>query len=155
MNDVTKLSRELTYEIADGLAQVSSLLLERRIALRLARKSDDKKSGAQRKETDEEKQLEQFENHLDQLVALFRAYGISLLAKAAQDPIADITAAIDRAKENLKTVSEIKENIMTAAKLVDLGAAILSRDPLAMIDAAKSLRVKAPVADVPSHARPS
>lgn len=131
MSDVSKLNRELTYQIADGLAQASSLVLELRIALRLATSSGDKHP--------DEDELEQLENQLDQMVALFRAYGIYLLGQAAQAPIAEINAAIVVAKEKLKTVDNIKRNIATATKLVDLGAAILSRDPIAMVKAAKSL----------------
>lgn len=131
MSDVSKLNRELTYQIADGLAQASSLVLELRIALRLATSSGDKHP--------DEDELEQLENQLDQMVALFRAYGIYLLGQAAQAPIAEINAAIVEAKEKLKTVDNIKRNIATATKLVDLGAAILSRDPIAMVKAAKSL----------------
>lgn len=132
MSDVSKLNRELTYQIADGLAQASSLVLELRIALRLATPPGDKHP--------DEDELEQLENQLDQMVALFRAYGIYLLGQAAQAPIAEINAAIVEAKEKLKTVDNIKRNIATATKLVDLGAAILSRDPIAMVKAAKSLK---------------
>ena len=132
MSDVSKLSRELTYEIADGLAQASSLVLELRIALRLA----EHRGG---KHPDEE-ELEQLENQLDQMVALFRAYGIYLLGQAALDPIAEINEAIIDAKKKLKRIDDIKHSIATATKLVELGAAILSRDPLAMVKAARSLK---------------
>lgn len=130
MTDISKLDRELTYQIADSLAQASSLILERRIALKLAAQRDE----------DELEQLEQLENQLDQMVALFRAYGIYLLGQAAQDPIAKIQEAIDHAKQNLKKVEDIKHSIGTATRLVELGAAILSRDPLAMFKAAKALK---------------
>lgn len=132
MSDVSKLSRELTYQIADGLAQASSMVLELRIALRLAAQPGGKHP--------DEDELEQLENQLDQMVALFRAYGIYLLGQAAQAPIVEINAAIEDAKEKLETVDDIKRNIVTATRLVELGAAILSRDPLAMFKAAKSLK---------------
>lgn len=141
MNDANKLSRELIYEIADGLAQASSLILAKRIDLRLEPKPTDQAKLKQREK--DEDQLEQFENHLDQMVALFRAYGIYLLGQAAQDPIASITAAVAHAQENLKTVRDIKLDIMTASRLIDLGAAILSRNPVAMIEAAESLKNEA------------
>lgn len=132
MSDVSKLSRELTYQIADGLAQASSLVLELRIALRLKTRPGDKHP--------DEDELEQLENQLDQMVALFRAYGIYLLGQAAQDPIAEINKAIIDAKEKLKPVDDIRRSIATATRLVELGAAILSRDPVAMVKAARSLK---------------
>ena len=64
----------------------------------------------------------------------------SPLAEAAQDPIASIKDAIADATQNLKTIKNIKHNVMTAARLVDLAATILSRDPIAMFEAAKSLQ---------------
>ncbi|WP_312436096.1 hypothetical protein [Janthinobacterium sp.] len=131
MNDASKLGRELTYEIADGLAQASSLILELRIALRLAAKPGDEHA--------DEDRLEQLENQLDQMVILFRAYGIYLLGQAAQAPIAEINDAIAHARQNLKKVTDLKHHITTATRLVELGAAILSRDPLAMVKAARSL----------------
>ncbi|WP_426057248.1 hypothetical protein [Janthinobacterium sp. PSPC2-1] len=141
MSDVNKLNRERTYEIADALAQASSQILERRIELRLTQVQGNEKTQEQR-EMDEkdQRELEQCENHLDQMVAMFRAYGIHLLAEAAQDPIASIKDAIADATQNLKTIKNIKHNVMTAARLVDLAATILSRDPIAMFEAAKSLQ---------------
>jgi hypothetical protein len=139
MSEVSKLSRELTYQIADGLAQASSLILELRIALRLAAKPDSKHQVEEDDDEDED-ELEQVENQLDQMVALFRAYGIYLLGQAAQAPIAAINEAIDDAKKRLKKVDDIKRHIATATRLVELGAAILSRDPIAMFNAAKSLK---------------
>ncbi|MCX7291319.1 hypothetical protein [Janthinobacterium sp.] len=106
MARLTELTKDQSYAIADSLAQASSLVLELRIREREALTPDERTL------------LEQYENHLDQMVALFRAYGIYLAAEGAQQARG------------------------AAARLVDLGAAILSRDPLAIGEAAASLRAR-------------
>jgi len=124
------LTKEETYLIADSLAQASSLVLDLRIR--------------QRASLSEEEQalLEKHEDHLDMLVSLFRAYGIYLITEDAQQASGELVQAISKGKARLKRVSDIKAGIETAARLVDLGAAILSRDPVALVEAAASLRGK-------------
>ena len=130
MAQLTELTKDQAYAIADGLAQASSLVLELRIRAR------DTLAPAERA------LLEQYENHLDQMVALFRAYGIYLIAEGAEQARGEIEGAIAKGKLQLKRIADVKAAIGTAARLVDLGAAILSRDPFAIGEAAASLRAR-------------
>ena len=130
MAPLTELTKDQSYAIADSLAQASSLVLELRIREREALAPDERAL------------LEQYENHLDQMVALFRAYGIYLTAEGAEQARGDIERAIAKGKLQLKRIADVKAAIAAAARLVDLGAAILSRDPFAIGEAAASLRTK-------------
>ena len=130
MAQLTELTRDQSYAIADSLAQASSLVLELRIREREALAPDERAL------------LEQYENHLDQMVALFRAYGIHLIAEGAEQARGEIEGAIAKGKLQLKRIADVKAAIGTAARLVDLGAAILSRDPFAIGEAAASLRAR-------------
>ena len=130
LNQLSELTKEQAYAIADSLAQASSLVLELRIRARDTLTPQERAL------------LEQYENHLDQMVALFRAYGISLIAAGAQQARSDIEGAIAKGKAQLKRIADIKAAIGAAARLVDLGAAILSRDPFAIGEAAASLRAR-------------
>jgi len=130
MAQLTALTKDQAYAIADSLAQASSLVLELRIRERPSLAPADQDL------------LEQYENHLDQMVALFRAYGISLIAEGAEQARSDIEGAIAKGKAQLKRIADVKAAISASAKLVDLGAAILSRDPFAIGEAAASLRAK-------------
>ncbi|PLY40610.1 hypothetical protein CSZ94_20005 [Janthinobacterium sp. ROICE36] len=131
MAPLTELTKDQSYAIADSLAQASSLVLELRIREREALAPDERAL------------LEQYENHLDQMVALFRAYGIYLTVDGAEQARGDIEGAIAKGKLQLKRIADVKAAIAAAARLVDLGAAILSRDPLAIGEAAASLRARA------------
>ena len=130
MPQLTELTKEQYFAIADSLAQASSLVLELRIRARetLAPAERDL--------------LESYEQHLDQMVSLFRAFGISLIAEGAEQARADIDSAIARGKQQLKRIADVKTAISAAARLVDLGAAILSRDPFAIGEAAAALRAR-------------
>ncbi len=130
MPTLTELTKEQYFAIADSLAQASSLVLELRIRARetLAPAERDL--------------LESYEQHLDQMVSLFRAFGISLIAEGAEQARADIDTAIARGKQQLKRIADVKTAISAAARLVDLGAAILSRDPFAIGEAAAALRAR-------------
>ncbi len=130
MAPLTELTKDQSYAIADSLAQASSLVLELRIREREALTPDERAL------------LEQYENHLDQMVALFRAYGIYLTAEGAEQARGDIEGAIAKGKLRLKRIADVKAAIAAAARLVDLGAAILSRDPFAIGEAAASLRTR-------------
>lgn len=130
MTPLTELTKEQSYAIADSLAQASSLVLELRIREREALAPDERAL------------LEQYENHLDQMVALFRAYGIYLTSEGAEQARGDIEGAIAKGKAQLKRIADVKAAIAAAARLVDLGAAILSRDPFAIGEAAASLRAR-------------
>lgn len=130
MAQLTELTKDQAYAIADSLAQASSLVLELRIRQRTSLAPT------------EQDLLEQYENHLDQMVALFRAYGITLTAEGAEQARSDIEGAIAKGKAQLKRIADVKAAIGAAAKLVDLGAAILSRDPFAIGEATASLRAK-------------
>ncbi|MED5595985.1 hypothetical protein [Janthinobacterium sp. P210006] len=130
MARLTELTKDQSYAIADSLAQASSLVLELRIRERESLTPDERTL------------LEQYENHLDQMVALFRAYGIYLAAEGAQQARGEIEGAIAKGKAQLKRIADVKAAIGAAARLVDLGAAILSRDPLAIGEAAASLRTR-------------
>lgn len=126
----SELTKDQAYAIADSLAQASSLVLELRVRARDALTPDERAL------------LEQYENHLDQMVALFRAYGITLIAEGAEQARGEIEDAIAKGKLQLKRIADVKAAITAAARLVDLGAAILSRDPFAIGEAAASLRAK-------------
>lgn len=132
------LTKEETYAIADSLAQASSLLLDLRIRQRATLSQE------------EQVLLEKHEDHLDMLVSLFRAYGIYLITEDAQQASGEVLQAIDKGKARLKRITDIKAGIDTAAKLVNLGAAILSRDPGALLEAAASLHRKPKKDDAPS-----
>ena len=130
MPTLTELTKEQYFAIADSLAQASSLVLELRIRTRGTLSPD------------EQARLESYEQHLDQMVALFRAFGITLIAEGAEQARGDIEGAIAKGKSQLKRIADVKAAISAAARLVDLGAAILSRDPFAIGEAAASLRAK-------------
>lgn len=130
MPTLTELTKDQYFAIADSLAQASSLVLELRIRARATLTPD------------EVARLESYEQHLDQMVALFRAFGITLIAEGAEQARGDIETAIAKGKLRLKRIADVKAAISAAARLVDLGAAILSRDPFAIGEAAASLRAK-------------
>lgn len=132
------LTKEETYMIADSLAQASSQVLDLRIGQRATLSQE------------EQQLLEKHENHLDMLVSLFRAYGIYLITEDARQASGELMQAIDKGKARLKRISDIKAGIETAARLVDLGAAILSRDPVALVEAAAKLRSKPKKDDAPA-----
>ena len=84
--------------------------------------------------------LKQCESQLDQMVSFFRAHGIYLINQGAQQALANVNAAIEQGR---KTVADIKHThaaIKAAAGLLDLAAALLSRNPLTIAEAANSLR---------------
>ncbi|MDN2709717.1 hypothetical protein O0880_09820 [Janthinobacterium sp. SUN118] len=130
MAQLTELTKDESFAIADSLAQASSLVLELRIRARPALSAEERAL------------LEQYEHHLDQMVSLFRAFGIVLIAEGAEQARGDIDAAIAKGKAQLKRIADVKAAINAAARLVDLGAAILSRDPFAIGEAAAALRAK-------------
>ena len=107
------LTKEETYVIADSLAQASSLVLDLRIRQRATLSQE------------EQQLLEKHENHLDMLVSLFRAYGIYLITEDAQQASSELLQAIDKGKARLKRINDIKAGIETAARLVDLGHAVV------------------------------
>lgn len=130
MADLIELSKDQAYAIADSLAQASSAVLELRIRSNNTLQPEERAL------------LEQYEHHLDQMVALFRAYGIRLIAAGAEQARKDIDTAIANGKAQLQHITHIKASIAAAARLVNLGAAILSRDPFAIAEAAADLRQK-------------
>src|SRR5471032_2282433 len=104
MAQLTVLTKEQAYAIADSLAQASSLVLELRIRQRTSLAPADQAL------------LEQYENHLDQMVALFRSYGITLIAEGAEQARSDIEGAIAKGKAQLKRIADVKAAISAAAK---------------------------------------
>lgn len=116
------------YEIADSFAQASSRVLDYRVSHR----AELTPSEAQ--------ELEQCEDRLDHMVVMFRGYGIRLIGAGAADAVAELKLAVAGARETLEQVARTKKAIKVAASLVDLAAALLSRDPKAVLAAAKGLR---------------
>ena len=121
------LTIDEAYEIADSFAQASAKLLEFRIA-------NNKELSD--KDFDE---LERCEDELDRMVVVFRGYGIELIGAKAEVAVQKLTSAIASAKKTLGTISKIKKAITVAGALVDLAAAVYSKDPKNIIDASKVL----------------
>lgn len=138
MNKPERLEDIDSNSIADRLARASAGILELRIALAA---QTPPISAA------EQQQLKQHESHLDQMVAFFRANGIYLLAKHAQDAVRNVNAAIDHGTQVVADINQTKAAIKAAVGLLDLAGALLSRSPLAVADAIKSLRAKPATAE--------
>ncbi|KAB8044950.1 hypothetical protein [Janthinobacterium aquaticum] len=133
MNKPERLEESDSTNIADRLARASAGILELRIALT---------AQAPPISAVELQELQQYESHLDHMVAFFRANGIYLLAEHAQDAVRNVNEAIDRGTQVVADIKQTKAAIKAAAGLLDLAGALLSRNPLAVSDAIKSLRAK-------------
>ncbi|HET7831384.1 MAG TPA: hypothetical protein VFK88_00315 [Gallionella sp.] len=125
------LTAEEAYEIADSFAQASARVLDYRIAHR------DHLAPA---ESDE---LEKCEDRLDHMVVMFRGYGIQLIGAKASDAVLELKAAIEIAKAAMEQVEKIKDAIKLASALVELAVALTSKDPKAILAAAKALKTSA------------
>lgn len=119
--------------IADRLARASAGILELRIALTERTPPPS---------PEEIKQLKQYETHLDQMVAFFRANSIHMLVQGAQEAVRNVNTAIDHGMQVVADINQRKAAIKAAAGLLDLAGALLSRNPLAVVDAIKALRSK-------------
>lgn len=139
MNTPERLEDADSSNIADRLARASAGILELRIALTAQAPPTSPNSSVSAAELQE---LKHYESHLDQMVAFFRANGIYLLAKQAQDAVRNVNDAIDHGTQVVADIRQTKAAIKAAAGLLDLAGALLSRNPLAVADAIKSLRAK-------------
>lgn len=148
MENTERLAESDSNDIADRLARASAAILELRIALTAPTPPGLPISPGSATELQE---LKHYESYLDQMVAFFRANGIYLLAEHAQDAVRRVNAAIDHGTQVVADIRQTKAAIKAAAGLLDLAGALLSRNPLAVADAIKSLRAK-PAGAVASHA---
>lgn len=131
MGSAIALDEKQTTEIADKLAQASNQVLELRIAL------TDRRPPTPSAVLHD---LKQYESHLDQMVSFFRAHGIYLINQGAQQALANVNTAIDQGRKTVADIEHAHAAIKAAAGLQDLAAALLSRNPLAIAEAADSLR---------------
>lgn len=128
MTSQLDLTTEQAYEIADSFAQASARVLDYRIAHR---------GSLTPEESDE---LERCEDRLDQMVVMFRGYGIQLIGAKAAEAVVELKAAIDIAKTTLEQIEKIKDAINLAGALVELAAALTSKNAKAIMAAAKALK---------------
>lgn len=137
MANVTELTPEDAARIADSFAQASARVLDFRVAHR-DQLSDD--------ELDE---LEKREDLLDHMVVLFRNFTIQLIGEKAGEALAELKAAVDLARATIEKTRQVKNAIKLAGQLVDLAVALTSKNPKAILGAAKSLRDGAQAGDAP------
>lgn len=127
-----ELTVDEAYKIADNFKQASGRILDFRIANRSALSSD------------ESDKLEMSEDRLDQMVVLFRGYGIKLIAENAQEAVNELKTAIDLGKNTLAKIKKIKKAIEIASALADLAAAVLAApltmNPKAVLTAVENVR---------------
>ncbi|CDG82804.1 hypothetical protein [Janthinobacterium agaricidamnosum] len=123
----TVLDKEESYALANLLAQASSQILELRI------RQHDKLTLQQRID------LEGYEDQLDHVASLLRAYGIVLIAEGAEAAMQGVSGAIEHARQTIMRIDHIKQAISAAAALVGLGTALLARDPQGILDAVQGL----------------
>nr|VFK33798.1 MAG: hypothetical protein BECKLPF1236C_GA0070990_102245 [Candidatus Kentron sp. LPFa] len=116
-----------SFDVADALAQASAIILDYRVA--------SKGKLSEKQATD----LESCEDHLDAMVALFRARGIRIIGKKADKAAKKLETAIKQGQKALKGVQEIKDAIKAATAVVDLAVAVLARDAKGIITAIKNL----------------
>lgn len=133
MNTLIALDEKQVDDIADRLAQASNQVLELRVRLNNALRSVPRQVL---------QDLRQIEIHLDQMVAFFRAQGIYMINQGAQQAVANVNAAIEHGKQTVANIHDTKAAIKAAAGLLDLAGALLSRNPLAVVEAANHLRAK-------------
>lgn len=133
MNTLIALDEKQVDYIADRLAQASNQVLELRVRLNNALTSVPRQVL---------QDLRQIEIHLDQMVAFFRAQGIYMINQGAQQAVANVNAAIEHGKQTVADIHDTKAAIKAAAGLLDLAGALLSRNPLAVVEAANHLRAK-------------
>lgn len=133
MNTLIALDEKQVDDIADRLAQASNQVLELRVRLNNALTSVPRQVL---------QDLRQIEIHLDQMVAFFRAQGIYMINQGAQQAVANVNAAIEHGKQTVADIHDTKAAIKAAAGLLDLAGALLSRNPLAVVEAANHLRAK-------------
>ncbi len=133
MNTLIALDEKQVDDIADRLAQASNQVLELRVRLNNALTSVPRQVL---------QDLRQIEIHLDQMVAFFRAQGIYMINQGAQQAVANVNAAIEHGKQTVADIHDTKAAIKAAAGLLDLAGALLSRNPLAVVETANHLRAK-------------
>ena len=133
MNTRIALDEKQVDDIADRLAQASNQVLELRVRLNNALTSVPRQVL---------QDLRQIEIHLDQMVAFFRAQGIYMINQGAQQAVANVNAAIEHGKQTVADIHDTKAAIKAAAGLLDLAGALLSRNPLAVVEAANHLRAQ-------------
>jgi len=80
---------------------------------------------------------------LDTLANLLRAQAIDQVVQTARARSAELEAALKHAEGTLEKIKEFKAAIDIAAKVVNLGGAILSGQPKAVLEAIKALKPKA------------
>jgi hypothetical protein len=79
---------------------------------------------------------------LDTLANLLRAQAIDQVVKTAQARSADLKAALKHAEGTLEKIKDVKAAIDIAAKVINLGGAVLSGQPKAVLEAIKALKPK-------------
>ena len=140
MNTLIALDEKQVDDIADRLAQASNQVLELRVRLNNALTSVPRQVPPQ--VLQDLQDLRQIEIHLDQMVAFFRAQGIYMINQGAQQAVANVNAAIEHGKQTVADIHDTKAAIKAAAGLLDLAGALLSRNPLAVVEAANHLRAQ-------------
>ena len=109
------LSLRQTLEIADQFAQASAHILDLRVEKRASL-------------TDREARiLEQCEDRIDKIVAIFRSSGIAFLEARVDALTARILAAIQAAKRALHKVMNFEQAVATAEAIAHLAAAVLTK----------------------------
>ncbi|WP_141213298.1 hypothetical protein [Janthinobacterium sp. PC23-8] len=156
MPTINKQATFKAFEIANNLSEISTLLMARRI------------KGRGTLDAQQKKDMEELEDHLDELVARLQAHGIDMIAAGAQDAAIKADRAIDIANAKLEKINNIKRTINIAASVVHVAATLLSKDVMGVIEATKELHelteekdetkndgIKAQAPGAPSHAQQS
>jgi len=113
------------FAIADSFAQVSARILE----LRLTRDLEPEQARA----------LERSEDYLDAFVVLFRNHGIQLLGKGAAQAKAELTEAVEAARDALDDIAQIKRGLRIAAAVVTLAIALQAGEAKGVVKAIKAV----------------
>lgn len=132
-----QLKKEDAYEIADSFAQASANILDFRFKNRKTLTNKDASD------------LEKCEDSLDQMVVLFRGYGIRLIADEAENAISELKSAIALGKDTITNVNKIKKAISVATALVNLAISVLAKDPKGIVAAAMSVQTATKEKDDP------
>lgn len=122
-----KTAKVQAFQMANNLAEVSTLLLAMRIHSRKSLSEAEKK------------EILELEDCLNELVAKFQAKAIDLIAEEARAAAAEADIAIDLGRDKLEEIDDIKKAIKIGAAVVSVASALLSRSFGAVAKAAGEL----------------
>jgi len=128
MAEQLNLTPQQAYAIADSLAQASARVLDYRVTYQ------------DRLAPEDLKKLEECENALDHQVVQIRNHGIQLISAEAEGAVVELGEAIEAARTTITRIEQTRDAIRIAGSLIDLCVALTSKNPKAILAAAKAVK---------------